>query len=206
MRLGLRGATLLALALLGGCAGWRPAPIPDADPAAIAEAWSLRQQQLGTLEGFEAAGRVAVRGGGLAGALRWQQQGEHFAVRIVGPFGAGALSMQGTPAEVAIKGKDIDLVTTEPAQVLAARTGWRLPLDALRWWVLGLPAPVSALHSEAALTLDDAGRALSLQQDGWTLRYSDYRDSTTPSTPGRIEAQQGDWLATLVIDSLALKP
>ena len=123
-------------------------------------------------------------------------------MRIAGPFGAGALSLQGTPDEVAIKGKDIDLVTTEPARVLAARTGWRLPLDSLRWWALGLPAP----QPKANITLDADGRALQISQADWVLRYSDYRSDTLPALPRRIEASQGEWSATLVLENLTLAP
>lgn len=201
----LPASLLLALSLLSGCASLKdPAATQAIDSAAINAAWAVRQQQLSTLSGFEAMGRVAVKGGGLSGALRWQQEGEVFHVRIAGPFGAGALSMQGTPAQVAIKGKDIDLVTDQAEQVLATRTGWRLPLGSLRWWVLGLPAPDVALP--ASVTLDDQGRALTLQQGGWTLRYSNYREAPSPAMPGRIEASQGEWNATVLLDTLTLKP
>lgn len=202
--LSMRWSLLLALGLLNGCASLTKPVIEATDTAAINAAWAARQQQLSALSGFEAIGRVAVKGGGLSGALRWQQEGEVFHVRIAGPFGAGALSMEGTPAQVAIKGKDIDLVTDQPEQVLAARTGWRLPLGSLRWWVLGLPAPDVALP--ASVTLDDQGRALALQQNGWMLRYSNYREDLSPAMPGRIEASQGEWSATVVLESLTLTP
>lgn len=193
----------LALLLLAGCAGLPETP---QDSAAVQSAWTSRQQQLGSVQGFEANGRVAVKGGGLSGALRWEQEGEAFKLRIAGPFGAGALSMQGTPTQVAIKGKDIDLVTDNPQQVLSERTGWRLPLDALRWWVLGLPAPLPA--AEASITLDAEGRALQMRQGDWLLSYSDYhRDpESAPALPGRIEAVQGEWMATVVLEAIRLKP
>lgn len=202
--LAMRWSLLLALSLLTGCASLTQPAIEAANSEAINAAWAARQQQLSALSGFEAIGRVAVKGGGLSGALRWRQEGEVFHVRIAGPFGAGALSMEGTPAQVAIKGKDIDLVTDQAEQVLAARTGWRLPLGSLRWWVLGLPAPDVALP--ASVTLDDQGRALALQQNGWTLRYSAYREDSTPAMPGRIEANQGEWSATVVLESLTMTP
>ena len=200
MRWRIGTAALLAVTLLGGCASLPESPAVD--PGVAHVAWAQRQQALNQWSGFQLNGRVAVKGGGLSGALRWQQQGETFSLRIAGPFGAGALSMEGTPRRVAIKGKDIDLVTDEPQQVLAQRSGWRLPLDSLRWWVLGLPDP----QSEADVTLDDEGRALQLQQAGWTLRYSDYGGETSPTLPRRVEAVQarasGDWMATLIIESI----
>lgn len=192
---------LLALALAGGlgaCASVQPPPSgPGLDQAS--RAWEQRRSQLEAHDGFELQGRLAVKGGGLSGSLRWQQAGSRFRLRLSGPFGAGALSLEGDEALVAIKGKDLDLVTAEPEAVLAARTGWRLPLAALRWWVLGLPAP----EQEAQLQLDADGRPLGFRQLGWQLRYDDWRPGS-PSLPGRIEAQQDNWQALLLIENLQL--
>lgn len=201
-------AALLAAGLLTGCAT-TPAP-PPTDAVAVQTAWAARQQQLSAIQGFALNGRVAVKGGGLSGALRWQQAGEAFSLRIVGPFGAGALSVEGTPALVSIKSKDIDLVTDAPKQVLAERTGWRLPLDALRWWVLGLPAPQPADAEPAAVVLDAEGRAEQIRQGEWTLRYSDYRSDAVAALPYRIEAVQptatGEWMSTVVLEAITLTP
>lgn len=194
-------APLLALALaatLSACATTQ-APPSNIGLDHAAQAWAQRQSQLEAQDGFELQGRLAVKGGGLSGNLRWQQAGSRFRLRIAGPFGAGALSMEGDDALVAIKGKDLDLVTAEPEAVLASRTGWRLPLRALRWWVLGLPAP----EAPASLQLDELGRPLGFSQLGWQLRFSDWRPGS-PDLPGRIEAEQDHWQALLLIENLSL--
>ena len=191
---------------LAGCTGARPSPQLDA--AGVDRAWSDRRQQLAGIQGFDAQGRIAVKGGGLAGALSWQQRGEHFRLRLAGPLGVGALLMEGTPQQASLRGKDLDLTTDQPEEVLAARTGWRLPLDALRWWVLGLPDPAQSTAS--ALLLDDLGRALAFEQAGWQLRYSDYGEATALALPRRVEARQttadGEWKATVILESLTLLP
>lgn len=91
-----RHGVWLALILLAGCV---TTPEIAQSPASVNTAWALRQQQLSTVHGFEATGRIAVKGGGLSGSLRWEQDGEHFKLRIAGPFGAGALSLRGTPED-----------------------------------------------------------------------------------------------------------
>lgn len=201
----LRPVALLLLALLGatlqGCVSWRAPTAIDANAANAG--WLQRQQQLGAVSGFETNGRIAIKGGGLSGGLRWQQQGEQFRLRIAGPFGAGATLIEGVPARVKIKSKDMDLDTTEPQRVLQQSTGWLLPLDALRWWALGIPAPGD--EAPSAL-LDALGRPTEMQQRGWRLRYSDYREETPLATPGRIEASQGDWSATVIFEQITLSP
>lgn len=201
----MRGVAWLLAALLGstlsGCASWRqPATI---DASAANDGWLQRQQQLGAVAGFETTGRIAIKGGGLSGGLRWQQQGEQFQLRIAGPFGAGATLIEGVPGRVKIRNKDIDLETTEPQRVLMERTGWLLPLDALRWWALGIPAPGD---EPASTLLDGGGRPTEMRQRDWLLRYSDYRGEAAAALPGRIEASQGPWSATVVFEELVLRP
>lgn len=197
----LRRAALLlfAASLLAGCLP-APAPAPAADPAEVAAAWHARQAALADRDRFLLLGRLAVKGGGLSGQLRWQQEGAGYRLRLAGPLGAGALKIEGDGRETHIQGRDIDLVTTEPEQVLAARTGWMLPLAALRWWVLGLPEP----GEPADLQLDDQGRLTGLVQRGWTLRFDSY-DTQQPALPGLIEARLGEAQATLRVESLTLQ-
>lgn len=193
---------LLAASLIGGCALVPSRPGQFAPPPAAAQAaWERQQTVLAASAGFHLQGRLAVKGEGLSGALRWRQDGSRFELRLVGPFGAGALSLSGDDLLVAIKARDLDLVTTEPEQVLAAQTGWQLPLTALRWWVLGLPAP----DSPASIDIDRDGRMQGLRQLGWSLEFSDHRPGF-PSLPGRIEARRADWQALLSVQTLTLDP
>ena len=87
----LRCIALVAIALLTGCVSL-PTPPLEVDPARVNAAWSAHQQQLKAVTGFQLNGRVAVKGGGLSGALRWQQQGEQFKLRIAGPERAPSCS------------------------------------------------------------------------------------------------------------------
>lgn len=201
----MRGlARWLAAASWLGLAGCTTLQSPSEgvhDPARTA-AFEQRRAILGTTQGFQALGRVAVKGGGLSGALSWQQQGDWFSLRLAGPFGTGATLIEGTPGEVHLKNKDVDLVTTEPELTLAQQTGWQLPLAALRWWVLGLPAP----GRPSALSLDAQGRPEQLEQDGWALRYPRYAGDDFNALPSRIEASRGDWMAVLTLQQLTVQP
>lgn len=192
-------ALVLVATLLGACAPTAQRIEPETDRAAVEAAWAQRQALLSATEQFQLQGRLAVKGGGLSGSLRWRQDGPRFNLRLAGPLGAGALMLDGDDRLVAIKGKDIDLVTTEPEQVLAARTGWLLPLQALRWWVLGIPAP----QEPADVQLDASGKVLGFSQLGWQLAFADYRDGE-PALPGRIEARRGEAQATVIVESLRL--
>ena len=198
------GRLLLAAALvavLNGCAmsGLVAEPIGAAQKAEAA--FQQRLIKLRQATAFDLQGRIAVKGGALSGSLRWSQWPDRFSLRVAGPFGAGALLMDGRGGLVHIKNKDVDITTADPETLLAQHTGWRLPLNSLRYWVLGIPAP----DAPAELEVDALGRALSLRQSGWTLHYSEYLPEL-PGTPGRVEATREDWTAVALVQTLSLAP
>jgi outer membrane lipoprotein LolB len=53
---------------------------------------------------------------------------------------------------------------------LQERLGFELPIDNLRFWLLGVPDPVGTFE----LTRNAEDRALKLTQAGWTIDYDRY--------------------------------
>jgi outer membrane lipoprotein LolB len=195
-----KAAALLAALLLGACAS-KPVTPPPTAGVSIPQRYEARVLALQEWHSFVLVGRIAVKGAGLSGRLRWQQSPEGYQMHISGPFGAGALAIDGNGVQAHIRGKDIDLVTDTPEAVLARQTGWRLPIAALPYWVLGLPAP----QPFAGMALDAAGQPLAFAQAGWQLQFGDYSDAT-PALPQKIIATQNDSEVTVTVESLAPLP
>ncbi len=61
-------------------------------------------------------------------------------------------------------------------------TGWRVPLDGLNYWVLGLPAPDAAASEE----LDSRGRLKTLAQSGWDIRFLEYTRYGSFDLPSKL--------------------
>jgi outer membrane lipoprotein LolB len=53
---------------------------------------------------------------------------------------------------------------------LAEVLGWHLPVEYLRYWVIGIPAPGRAVIK----SVDARGRLVELEQDGWRVTYPEY--------------------------------
>jgi outer membrane lipoprotein LolB len=66
---------------------------------------------------------------------------------------------------------------------------------ALRYWVLGLPAPGTV----ASRTLDPRGRLAALEQSGWRIRFLDYGRQDGYELPGRVFAQKDGTRVRLVV-------
>lgn len=190
-------AILCTAASLAGCASLGgPGRVAGGSPQA-ARLWDAHQARLLAVERFTLSGRIANRGVlALRGDLLWRQlDAGQFDIRLSGPFGVGALRLSGDPQQVRVSSRDGDWISTDPEADLARLYGWRLPLAALRYWALGLPAP----GTPAQVTLDEQGRALTLQQDGWSVELLEYH-AGTPALPRRLQAVQDQTTLILLAD------
>lgn len=190
---------VLVLALQGCSSWWQPRATDSGPDGQILG--QQRAEHLLKITGFTLQGKLAVTGAPLSGNLRWQQEGSHFVLRLTGPFGAGAMELSGVPEAVRIRSKDQDILTQDAEGEIARITGLRLPLAALRYWVLGVAAP----ENPASTVFDAQGRPISLQQLGWTVEFEEF-DEQVPALPRRLRTQQGDWVAALIVSTLALLP
>jgi len=182
--------------LLAACAGITPPPAAVTSSQTSA-AWQKRQAALLAIVNFKLQGRLAERGlTGTRADLSWDQQGEHFEVRLSGPLGVGALLLSGTPDAMTIRTKDGFTQTRDASEFMRHQLGWSLPVSQLRYWVLGLPAP----GETPTLVIDDQGRAANLREDGWQIDYAEYQTSDSLELPRKIDLADGTHSFRLVID------
>jgi outer membrane lipoprotein LolB len=168
--------------------------------SATAEArWQQRSAQLQQVDRFLMQARGSY--GRLIPTkadLRWQQNADgSFELRIAGPFGIGATTISGTERQVQVRTRSGTYQSADPEQWIADKMGWTLPLAGLRHWVLGLPSP----HSESRLDLNLEGQVTTLQQDGWTLVYSEYQRSGGYELPRKFEVSNDAVKLKVVVDS-----
>ncbi|WP_428309419.1 lipoprotein insertase outer membrane protein LolB [Hydrocarboniphaga sp.] len=193
----LVAATTL-LTLLAGCVGAPLAPQREDSPAAREAAWRLHQNSLVAIDHFLMNGRVTSAELALRADLRWNQGADgHFELRLAGPFGAGAVELRGDAQGVEVRNSDGVQYTRDPEAWIRARYGWTLPIAGLRYWALGLPIPQAPSQHQ----LDADGRLDTLTQNGWLLRYTEYRAQNGYDLPRRFEANNGRVTLKLLIDT-----
>jgi outer membrane lipoprotein LolB len=157
-----RTATLALCLCLAACAGRELRPPPGA--------WAEQRLQLEQLAHFSLQAKVALRWpeGTETARLSWEQRGGDTDLTLAGPFGAGAVAIQRRGALLEIRDGDSrrTLPAGDPA-ALAAATGWPVPVDALTWWLRGLPDPAGGRVKLAW----KGGLPGRLEQGGWTVDY-----------------------------------
>jgi outer membrane lipoprotein LolB len=196
----LRTAAALGVlaALVAACAAVPPAPpTPVANPE---RAWRERQARLAGLDHWMAVGRLAIRVPNEAATLSlyWEQLGGAYQIRLNAPLGQGAVEITGHTGQVTLRtsGEQGPWTAASPEALLRERLGWSVPLDGLRYWILGVAEPGYPVEG---LTLDAAGRAERLHQLGWEVRYADYRSFGPYDLPTRVSLENARVSARIVV-------
>ncbi len=183
----------VALLLLSACATQQGVDLPDISQ------WDNRQAILGRLDKWQFSGRIAVKtsADGFNGKLRWFQDEASFRATVSGPLGIGTVRIEGDGDSVEITDKDGTATVLQDVEMeLYYRYGWTIPVESLRYWVLGIPDP----RVPAATEFDDLDRVSRIEQRGWNVDVGAYREAGGQQMPARLVASSRETSVRLVID------
>ena len=180
--------------LLAGCE-----MLPELAPSDREAAWRAHASDLSRFRSWTLLGSLAVRSGGEASqvAIRWRQERDAYFLRLTAPFGAGLLDVEGSAAGVEARFADGRRArAASPEALLEREIGWSMPLEALRYWIVGAPAPGGA---PARIELDGRGRLARLEQAGWTVIYERYAALPDLALPDRIRLSNAAVTAAVAV-------
>ena len=187
-------ALLFYLTLVAGCATTRESvTLPDIS------SWDQRTEVLGDVENWEFKGRIAVKAGdeGFNGKFNWAQQGDAFSATVGGPLGMGTVRIDGDGQVITLTDKNgAETVLHDPEVELRWRYGWTIPVTSLRFWALGIPDP----GQPSATEFDDEGHLSRLEQSGWTVEISRYREGGGQQMPRTLTVTNPETRVRMVID------
>jgi outer membrane lipoprotein LolB len=193
-------AGLVALAL-GACVATPLKPLPTLDS-------QTQHRLLQSLSGFELNGRVAVATGadGFNATMEWNQQLVVTTVKLAGPLGAGSLQLQWRPTGLRVTSRGTVFEDAEATAAVARELGFVPPFAALRYWVLGVPAPGSEVI-EQSLDADSLLQQFTQQQ--WLIkverRVAVRSAGGTLQMPSRLTATREGLRLRLVVDRWQLQ-
>ena len=185
------GVLLLALLLLSACATVPPAPEPVREFAAHAK-------RVEALAGWALRGRAALTTPQDSGTLAvdWRQVGEAYRIELRAPLGAGSVRLSGDQAGVLLQTSDgEEAFARTPGGLLQAYTGYQLPVEALRYWLLGVPVPDYAADQR----FGDEGLLDELEQLGWQIDYRGYGQYGELALPTKIFLRNEDGIDVRVV-------
>ena len=182
------------LLALGACKG-----VPVKEPGSgNKEAYDIRVQKLSAVSHWGFIGKISLDDGdqGGSGKLRWDVRQDHSELDFHGAMGRGAWNLTIDPGKAVLReANGTEQTSADVNQIVQDRVGWRLPVDALQWWVRGLAAP-GAIEGEQ---IDAAGLLVSLQQFGWSVDFSRYDSGGALALPTRLNATRDNYRVKLAI-------
>lgn len=184
---------LLVAVGLSGCA---TVPEPAEDPQAV---WKAQQERLAQIRQWRALGRLAIKSSGdsWSARLRWNQVGDTYRIWLSSPLGQGLVELEGEPGHVRMRTAENETFTARrPEELMHRQVGWEVPLEGLRYWILGRNEPGAPVRS---LELDQAGRLARLDQAGWRISYLRYGDFDGLQLPTRLELSNQRLSAKLIV-------
>lgn len=188
--------SLTGLLLVAGCRTAPPKTVigPGADAP-----WNEQRAGLENLDRYGLNGRVAVaaNGQGFSAGLRFAQRADTSELSLDGPLGIGGLRLElaGDQLEIATSHGD-QLDGLEARAELERRLGFALPLNELRWWLLGIPAP-----GEAAINAADSGEISDFTQHGWRVSINSRAPGLGFSLPHRLTAEREGARLKLLVEN-----
>jgi outer membrane lipoprotein LolB len=185
LRLIIAGCCLIALS---ACVTRPPLQRPAGE-------WSSRAQALQHANSWTLQGRaaVAVASQGWQASLDWRQSAASSELHLAGPLGIGAQVITRTRSGISVNGAP---PSDSALAQLQDRLGFALPIDDLRYWLLGVPNPSSTFE----LARNEQDRALHLTQSDWSIDYDRYIQSGGDLLPAHIVLSRDDIRVRIVVD------
>tara|TARA_R110002110_G_scaffold91264_2_gene237659 strand:+ start:286926 stop:287579 length:654 start_codon:yes stop_codon:yes gene_type:complete len=184
---------LVCLLTLAGCITQ-----PPLEPTATN--WNEHRIQLQAMQQWTASGKLALRTPeqSESASMLWQQRNASTRLVLSGPVGLNVTTIESDGVLLTVtQGDDVQVLDVSSPDAIRSSTGWDLPLQALHYWLKGLPSP----HSQPqAIQLDDTGTHLArLQQDSWQISYAQYETHDGLLLPGRMTITKGDTRLRIIL-------
>lgn len=164
-------------------------PVPDAatrwydDPSYFSE----RSKQVNKQASWRYSAKVGVTTPDIKeqANLIWEFRDQVNHVRLFGPLGVGAIKLEFDDYGVVLSESSGVQHRGKTAEALLTKfVGWPIPIDALSSWMFVLPAEGSAFR----YTLDEVQQVKLLEQLGWRIEYSSYKQYGSRLMPRKIVA------------------
>ncbi|MCK5729272.1 MAG: outer membrane lipoprotein LolB [Methylococcales bacterium] len=182
---------LLVIALSQGCTTKVIKPVED--KYSISPENALYQ-----LKQWSFKGRLAIQDNkeSWSASIEWSHTEKEDILKLSGPLGqTGGILIVSKEAVILDRGDGKTLHSTDINGFIKQQLGMQIPVQSLRYWVLGLTDPA---HKFTAL-------ADGFKQNDWIIQYFQMQQSNEQWVPQKLKAFQNKTRLKLIIDEWILK-
>lgn len=176
---------VFAFFVLNGCALTPEVPLQDFH---LADRQHLQQMQSWVFEG-----RLAVvdEKDSVSLSIVWRHLKDQDNIELAGPLAQGRTKITVLPGQVVIDdGENRNVFYGNPEQVFSAQLGVDMPVDSLKFWVLGVNEPEQSYVEQSG----------GFNQTGWAVRYKEMQRVSSETLPKKITAEKNKAKIKLIVD------
>lgn len=196
-------SAILSIFIFSACVTVEKHQLPPGSEISNQAAWEVHRANIQTIQAWKLNGRVAGKsnGEGFRAGVQWHQLPNNFVIDLHGPLGRKVAVITGKAGSVQLKtSKGESFAADDAEKLMQSLFGYSLPVNGLRYWLLGIPDP-QVPH--ASLELDGQGHLKRLEQDGWLIEYKRYH-TNSPALPALINISNPTLNANIIIDRWTL--
>jgi len=182
--------TCLLLVLISACA--YKGPVKKIDPA--------KNIPLDQLNHWQLRARMAITTpkDNITASLNWQKNNQLFDFHVSGAFGVTYAHLIQLKNKATLEIPDTQILTHDDAQALLQNAlNWEFPIDALAFWVKGLPSD----EVNERVVRNEFGQIDQIQLNNWKITFSKYRNFQGYLLPKKIKAVHPKMTIKLVAKS-----
>lgn len=181
----MRQIAILCLLLLSACSMVPEKPV---------EEYQLGQMQhLQHKKQWAFEGRLALvdEKDSVSVSIAWQHDEARDDIELVGPLAQGRVKISVTAGRVEVDdGETRNVYYGESERVVAEQLGVDMPVNALKFWVLGVNAPEQTFVEQPG----------GFYQDGWLVRYREMQKVGEWLLPKKMTAEKDKARIKLIVD------
>ncbi len=128
-------------------------------------------------------------------SLTWEQSSQNnYRLSLFGPMGGHAIIIEKNHGIVTYQEGQYTQQSRNEEALIYQKTGQKLPLSHLFYWVRGLKSPGKATELK-----DASGHLIQLKQAGYTLHYTNYQVVDGYDLPTKIQIEHANgWLKLII--------
>ncbi|MDD4916006.1 MAG: lipoprotein insertase outer membrane protein LolB [Methylococcales bacterium] len=169
--------------------------LPEKQPL---EAYPLAQMQhLQKQDNWYFEGRLALANekDSISAAITWRHQPAKDNIELVGPLAQGRVVIEVTPGRVMVDdGDNPREYQGEVDEIVSRQLGVEMPVDALRFWVLGVNDPGWPVVEQGG----------GFDQEGWRIRFKEMQQVQAERLPKKLSAEKDKTKIKLIVDQWEL--
>ena len=168
-----------------------PSPSPQADGLWLSDDDYFQEhvKKVADLDSWRYSAKVGVTTSEARkqGNIVWNFADDASNVRLFGPLGVGAIRIEFDRFGVVLSDNKGVLHRGKNAEELLTRiVGWPIPIDALSYWLFAVPDPANSYRYQ----LNESGDVSILEQQGWSIEYSSYKDYSYKGNAGNSSSSE----------------